>query len=283
MQVKKSLLIHTSRIGLLLIGLMINQYGVADTSLHLDGQWQQGAILFGKVEPGTDVVFGGHKLSLTSAGNFVIGLGRDAAPVAILKTRVPGQPEQVHRFAVTARQYKVQRVNGVPAGTVNPPPEVMARIQKEQALVTQARKHESAREDFLQVFQWPLIGPITGVYGSQRIYNGVPKNPHFGVDVARPVGTEVVAPAGGEVVLAYPDMYFSGGTLIVDHGHGLYSSFIHLSKILVKAGDEIKQGQPIAQVGATGRASGPHLDWRMNWFEERVDPQLLVGPMPTTK
>lgn len=249
-------------------------------ALDIRGQWQQGAILLGKVEPGTEVEFRGRKLSLTEKGEFVIGLGRDAPASAVIKTRQPGQPEAVHRFAVATRQYDVQRVNGVPERTVNPPPEVMARINKEAVMVAAARKFDSRREDFLQPFQWPLVGPITGVYGSQRVYNGVPKNPHFGVDVARPTGTEVVAPAAGKVTLAYPDMYFSGGTLILDHGHGLYSTFIHLSQVLVKVGDEIQQGQPIAQVGATGRATGPHLDWRMNWFDERVDPQLFVGPMP---
>lgn len=249
-------------------------------ALELQGEWRQGAVLLGKVEPGTGVSFGGRTLPVTAAGEFVIGLGRDAPALAELITTAPGQPARVHRFAVQARNYAIQRVDGVPEATVNPPPEVMARINRENALIAAARQYPSARQDFLQTFQWPLIGPITGVYGSQRIYNGVPKNPHFGVDVARPVGTDVVAPVGGKVVLAHPDMYFSGGTLIVDHGHGLYSSFIHLSALLVAVGDEVVQGQPIARVGATGRVTGPHLDWRMNWFEQRVDPQLLVGPMP---
>jgi murein DD-endopeptidase MepM/ murein hydrolase activator NlpD len=124
------------------------------------------------------------------------------------------------------------------------------------------------------------VGRISGVYGSQRFYNGEPNSPHYGVDVAAPTGAEVVSPAAGVVTLVHPDMFFSGGTLIIDHGHGLSSTFIHLSKILVNEGDDIQQGQAIAQVGATGRATGPHLDWRMNWFDQRVDPALLVGAMP---
>jgi murein DD-endopeptidase MepM/ murein hydrolase activator NlpD len=124
-----------------------------------------------------------------------------------------------------------------------------------------------------------VTGRISGVYGSQRILNGKPRRPHFGVDVAAPVGAIVRAPADGLVTLAHGDMFFSGGTLIVDHGHGLSSSFLHLSAILVKEGDRISQGDPIAKVGATGRVSGPHLDWRMNLLGSRLDPQLLVDPM----
>ena len=181
---------------------------------------------------------------------------------------------------VVARDYRIQRVEGVPEKTVNPPEADLARIRKESSLAATARNIDSTLTDFSAPFVWPLIGPITGVYGSQRVYNGTPKNPHFGVDVARPKGTVVIAPAGGIVRLAYDDMYFSGGTLIVDHGHGLTSTFMHLSAILVQEGQRIEQGDPIAKVGSTGRATGPHLDWRMNWYEHRVDPQTLVGPMP---
>ena len=133
---------------------------------------------------------------------------------------------------------------------------------------------------FLAGFIWPLQGPITGVYGSQRILNGEPRRPHFGVDVAAPTGTPVVAPADAIVTLVHPDMYFSGGTLIMDHGHGLSSTFIHLHKVLVEEGQVVKQGDVVAEVGATGRVTGPHLDWRMNLFTVRIDPELLVPPMP---
>ena len=126
---------------------------------------------------------------------------------------------------------------------------------------------------------WPAKGRISGVYGSQRILNGEPRRPHYGVDVAAPVGTLVHAPADGLVTLANEDMFFSGGTLILDHGHALSSSFLHLSAILVKEGQRVRQGDPIAKIGATGRATGPHLDWRMNLGRDRLDPQLLVGPM----
>ena len=123
-------------------------------------------------------------------------------------------------------------------------------------------------------------GRISGVYGSQRVLNGEPRRPHFGLDIAAPTGSPVKAPADGVITLAHPDMYYSGGTVILDHGQGLSSSFLHLSRILVAEGDEVSQGQVIAEVGATGRVTGAHLDWRMNWYDQRIDPQLLVGPMP---
>ena len=136
------------------------------------------------------------------------------------------------------------------------------------------------RADYLEEFVWPLRGAITGVYGSQRVYNGVPKSPHYGIDIAGPTGAPVIAPAPGLVSFAAADLYYSGGTLIVDHGHGLSSTFIHLNKVLVKAGQRVEKGQIIAEVGASGRATGPHLDWRMNWMGVRVDPGLLMKNKP---
>ena len=147
-------------------------------------------------------------------------------------------------------------------------------------MVVSARNRRDERTDFAEPFAWPARGRISGVYGSQRILNGEPRRPHFGLDIAAPTGTPVYAPADGIVTLAYDDMYFSGGTLIVDHGHGLSSSFLHLSEVLVEAGMQVKKGDLIARIGATGRASGPHLDWRMNWLDRRVDPQLLVKDLP---
>jgi murein DD-endopeptidase MepM/ murein hydrolase activator NlpD len=133
--------------------------------------------------------------------------------------------------------------------------------------------------DFAGAFHWPLEGPITGVYGSQRVYNDVPGRPHYGVDVAAATGTPITTPAPGLVTLAHPDMFYSGGTVIIDHGYGISSTMMHLSKVLVDVGQEVVPGDIIAEVGASGRATGPHLDWRMNWFKVRIDPQLLVQPM----
>ncbi|HKX54787.1 MAG TPA: M23 family metallopeptidase, partial [Xanthomonadales bacterium] len=143
-----------------------------------------------------------------------------------------------------------------------------------------ARRLRDQRTDYLQGFDWPAAGRISGVYGSQRILNGEPGRPHYGLDIAAPSGHPVYAPAAGIITLTHRDMYFSGGTLIVDHGQGLSSTFLHLSEILVETGDAVQQGDLIARIGATGRASGPHLDWRMNWLDRRVDPQLLVQGEP---
>ncbi len=256
----------------------------ASIALEINGKWQQGAVIVGRLSiaeqaAGEQVEFQGKKLHIAPNGQFVIGLGRDATAAAVLVITNKGKREQ-RSFVVKAREYSVQRVDGVPQETVEPSPEQVERSKREAELVGEARIGDLPLMFFAQKFQWPLLGPISGVYGSQRIYNGVPKTPHYGVDIAKPSGTLVHAPAGGVVTLAYPDMFFSGGTLIIDHGHGLSSTFIHLSKILVKKGDAIMQGQEIALVGQTGRASGPHLHWAMNWFQTRVDPQLLVGPMP---
>lgn len=248
-------------------------------ALEITGEWQQGAVIIGQVPAGVSVEYKQRKLQLTKDGKFVIGLGRDAPPIAEIMTTTQGKTE-AHQFEVKARAYNIQRVEGVPQATVEPNKEQDERIAREAALVANARKVDLPLAFFTQKFQWPLIGPISGVYGSQRVYNGIPKAPHFGVDIAKPVGTLVKAPAGGTVTLVHPDMFLSGGTLIIDHGHGLSSTFIHLSKILVKEGDKIAQGQDIALVGQTGRASGPHLHWAMNWFDERVDPQLIVDAMP---
>lgn len=244
-------------------------------ALEISGNWQQGAVIIGKASPDTQVEYKQRKLQLTRDGKFVIGLGRDAPEVAIITTIQKGKTQE-HKFSVKQRTYEIQRVEGVPQATVEPNPEQEARIKQEAELVSAARKADLPLEFFLQTFQWPLKGPISGVYGSQRVYNGIPKTPHFGLDIAMSVGTLVRAPASGVVTLVHPDMFLSGGTLIIDHGHGLSSTFIHLSKILVKPGDEISQGRDIALVGQTGRASGPHLHWAMNWFDERVDPQLMV-------
>lgn len=253
---------------------------LASAALELTGEWQQGGVIIGKVPQGIKVEYRGKQLQISPAGQFVIGLGRDAEKAATLVTIDSAGTRQEHRFDVKARTYNIQKVTGVPQQTVEPDPAQVERAKREAQMAADARKGDLPLSFFSQKFKWPLIGPVTGVYGSQRFYNGVPNSPHYGVDIAKPVGTLVKAPAGGVVTLVHPDMFFSGGTLIIDHGHGLSSTFIHLSEVLVKKGDAITQGQIIAKVGKTGRATGPHLDWRMNWFEERVDPQLLVEPMP---
>lgn len=247
-------------------------------NVKLNGTFNQGGMVLGKCPAPCTVKINGKALKVTAGGDFVFGFGRDASTDQTLSVAVGNKPAKPYPFTIKKRKYMVQSVTGVPQATVNPPPEVMERIAREQALVDAARNITSDRVDFMSGYAWPLKGRISGVYGSQRIYNGQPGNPHYGLDIAAPVGTPVKAPMAGKVRLAEPDLYFSGGTIIVDHGHGIFSSFIHLSKVLVKVGQEIKRGDVIGKVGATGRASGPHLDWRINWFSERLDPQYVLPP-----
>ena len=255
---------------------------VMASCVALTGSLTQGGLVWGKVTPGSLVSLDGVTLDVLPDGTTFAGFGRDAPATAQLLVAGDEPCRQVLNIA--RREYKIQRVTGVPQQTVTPPPQEMERIRREQALVDAAKARRFPRPDLLQGalagFQWPALGPISGVYGSQRFYNGAAGNPHYGVDMAVPTGTPVHAPAAGIVTLAEPDLFFSGGTIILDHGFRLSSAFLHMSKILVAVGQEVKTGDVIGAVGATGRASGPHLDWRMNWRDQRIDPQLLAPPMP---
>ena len=249
---------------------------------QISGALQQGGFIWARVAPGSSVTLDGEPLDVLADGTTFAGFGRDAAATAELVVEGPAACRQT--LQVLPRDYLIQRVEGVPEATVNPPPEQLERIRRESALVAAARARILPRADLLWAalagFVWPVQGPISGVYGSQRYYNGEPRRPHFGVDVAAPEGALVRAPGPGVVTLAQPDLFFSGGTVILDHGYRLSSTFLHLSAVQVRAGDELQTGDVIGAVGATGRATGPHLDWRMNWREVRIDPQLLAPPMP---
>ncbi|MEC9347140.1 MAG: M23 family metallopeptidase [Pseudomonadota bacterium] len=181
---------------------------------------------------------------------------------------------------ITQRTWLEQRIEGLPQRMVTPPDEVVERIRRENAAIAGVRALDTPGALFAQGWQWPAIGPVSGVYGSRRILNGQPRQPHFGIDVAVPTGTPVIAPTDAVVRMAEPDLYFTGGTVMLDHGHGVTSVYSHLSRIDVTVGQTVKAGEPIGAVGATGRATGAHLDWRINWFGERLDPALFVGPMP---
>ena len=254
---------------------------VADTGVRLDGPRIQGGLLRGQVPPGSAVEFEGDAVRVSNGGWFLIGFGRDAPPTAELVVVFPDGRRERRELTVERREYDIQRIDGLPPGKVTPrSDEDIARIMAEIRMTKQARAIDDPRTDFLSGFRWPIKGRISGVYGSQRILNGEPRRPHFGIDIAAPTGTRVAAPADGVVTLVHPDMFFSGGTMIVDHGHGLSSAFLHLSRILVEKGQRVAQGETIAEVGSTGRSTGPHLDWRINLFGRRIDPALLVGPMP---
>ncbi|WP_420807238.1 M23 family metallopeptidase [Alteromonas facilis] len=236
---------------------------------------QPGALVRGKLTQPATLYFDDKVLKTSANGWFVFGVSRDATGEVMLRwENHEGSGEE--RYALPAREYDIQRIDGLPQKMVTPPESVLERIRKDNQQVAKGRSINTDFEYFAQSFIWPAEGRISGVYGSQRVLNGEPKRPHYGVDVAGPVGTPVIAPADGVVTLFVPDMYYSGGTLIIDHGHQVTSTFIHLHKAHVKAGDKVKQGQLIAEIGETGRVTGAHLDWRINWGSVRVDPQLLV-------
>ncbi|SFK72903.1 M23 family metallopeptidase [Lysobacter sp. cf310] len=237
---------------------------------------QQGAMVIGKVPAGASVRYGERTLRATPYGSVVFGIGREqTAPVEVDVMAADGRSQRVS-IVVLPRDWPIEQINGVPPKTVNPPPEIAERIRREQALVTAARDRDDERADFAQAFVWPVRGRISGRFGNQRVYNGQPGSAHSGMDIAAATGTPVLAPAAGVVTFAAPDLYLTGGTLLLDHGHGISSNFLHLSRIDVKVGDRIVQGQVLGAVGATGRATGPHLHWGMNWFDVRIDPLLVL-------
>ncbi|MCD7097354.1 M23 family metallopeptidase [Stenotrophomonas sp. MMGLT7] len=237
----------------------------------------QGAMVIGRVPPGSRVSYGDRELRVSGYGSVVLGIGRDEKGPLQIQVQRPDGARETQTIAVTPRDWPTERVNGVPPKTVNPPPAIAERIRREQAQVTAARQRDDARTDFAQKFAWPVQGRISGRFGNARVYNGQASGSgHSGMDIAVPTGTPVKAPAAGVVTFAAPDLYLTGGTVLLDHGYGISSNFLHLSRLDVKAGDRVEQGQVIGAVGATGRATGPHLHWGMNWFDVRIDPLLVL-------
>ncbi len=273
------------RAGAFLLGLLFTASffmaapALADTPLDLRGRMEQGGLVVGQAAPGARATLDGMALDVDEAGVFAFGFDRDHGPQAKLNVTYAdgGTVERV--LAVKAREWQIQRVEGVPQKFVSPPPEAMAQIARSTALKNEARKARAAGAGFTGEFIWPATGPISGVFGSQRYYNGEPRRPHYGVDVAAPTGTPIRAPAAGIVTLASEDMYFEGGLVFLDHGQGVTSLMMHMSRVDVTAGQQVAQGDVLGAVGGTGRATGPHLHWGMYWRGAYLDPQLLVGPM----
>ncbi|WP_166255211.1 M23 family metallopeptidase [Marinobacter salicampi] len=247
----------------------------ADT-LTLDGPLSQGSLVRGQAAAGSEVRLNDEPVRTTEDGRFVIGFGRTAELSQRLVIITPEGQREIRELQLQERDYDVQRIEGVPARTVTPSEESLERIRREADQVRLVRSEDSDLTGFLGEFVWPAEGRISGVYGSQRVYNGEPRSPHFGIDIAAPRGAPVIAPADGMITLAAPDLFYSGGTLIIDHGHGVSSTFLHLSEFEVSLGAEVRQGDLIARVGSSGRSTGPHLDWRVNWFDVRVDPTLIA-------
>lgn len=249
-------------------------------ALELDGNLEQGGLVIGRVAPGATVHLDGTMLDMDGEGVFAFGFDRDQGATAKLIVNLPDGGTIERDLAIAPREWKIQRVEGVPQQFVTPPPEAMESIARSTRIKNEARKTRAEGSWFQEGFIWPAIGPISGVFGSQRYYNGEPRRPHYGVDVAAPTGTPIVAPAGGVVTLADMDMYFEGGLVFLDHGQGVTSLMMHMSRIDVKVGDRVEQGDLLGAIGGTGRATGPHLHWGLYWRGAWLDPQRLVGPMP---
>jgi murein DD-endopeptidase MepM/ murein hydrolase activator NlpD len=236
------------------------------------GAMTQGSLALGQAPPGSSVALDGRPLRVMADGRFVFGFEPGQTRAALVTVRYPEGGGDSRSFTPTPRPYDIQRVNGLPQETVTPPPEVAARIEREAAAIYLARLEDSGGDgDFLSGFDWPAPGILSGVFGSQRIDNGVPMAPHYGVDMAAPAGTPILAPADGRVSIS-ADHYLNGGLTLIDHGQGVSTAYLHQSRRLVTAGQRVTRGQLIGHVGQTGRATGPHLHWAMNWFEVRLDP-----------
>lgn len=245
---------------------------------ELTGPVEQGALVIGRSTPGTAVTLDGDPVRVDADGRFVLGFGRDAQESAELVETAPSGARVVTPLVVAPRQWDVQRIDGLPPRKVTPDPETMERIRAQAAEIAAVRDTDRESPDLFAGFVHPVAGEvrISGVFGSQRILNGKPRSPHSGTDYAAPEGRAVLATGPGVVSLVQRDNHFTGQTVMIDHGHGVQSVYAHLSRIDVAEGETVIAGQPIGAVGATGRATGPHLHFGLSWFQERLDPQTVL-------
>jgi len=257
------------RIILSLFFLLITTSSFAAT---FQGKFIQGSFILGKTEAGTEVLIDKKKVKVTSDGYFAFGLSRDRKNDVAITINEKKIIKKVFK-----REYKIQRIDGLEEKKVTPPEEVYERIKRENKLIGEARAINSDLDFFKNKFINPLENAIiTGVYGSQRILNGKPKWPHYGIDFAAEEGTKIKAMLDGVVTLAESDLFYTGGTLIFDHGHGISTLYMHMKTLMVKKGQKVKQGDIIGTVGSTGRSTGAHLDVRLNWFQTRLDPATVL-------
>lgn len=256
----------------------------ATPPLVLEGALEQGGLLFGKTAPNVrKISVDGAPILVGDDGDFLIGIAREAAPTLVLRAEASDGGVSERTLEIAPRTFAIERISGPKFDTSRPmPPALAARRAQETVRIAAARAALMARTAWRSAWVWPAVGRISGVYGSQRILNGVPRAPHWGVDIAAPTGTPVVAPAPGIVRLAGSGFMLEGGLVILDHGQGLFSQFLHLSHIDVADGQEVAAGDRIGAIGATGRATGPHLHWGLVLRDTRVDPTRVpgLGPMP---
>ena len=260
----------------ILISLLFLLITTSSFAVTFDGKFIQGSFILGKTEPGSEVFIDKKKVKVTSDGFFVFGLGRDRKYDVVITLNKDGNKQKIVK-KIQKRKYNIQRIDGLEERKVTPPEEVYERIKRENKWINEARAINSNLTFFTKKFTVPLENTIiSGVYGSQRILNGKPKWPHYGLDFAADEGTKIKAMLDGTVTLAKPDLFYTGGTLIFDHGHGVSTLYMHMKKILPKKGQKVKQGDVIGTVGSTGRVTGAHLDVRLNWFQTRLDPATVL-------
>ena len=245
----------------------------------LNGKFTQGALLRGQAPAGAKVTLNGETVQTNKDGKFVVGFEREAPLHQTLVVKLDNGQKWQRDITLEKREYNIQRIDGLEQKMVSPPAEVTARIKQDNINVANARSGNTDLDALFTRFEWPAKGVISGVYGSQRILNGVPKWPHYGLDIANETGTPVYAPVDGVVTMA-DDLYYSGNTLILDHGMRVFSTFLHMDTITVEVGETVKQGEQIGTIGSTGRSTGPHLDWRINLGNTRLDPQTIISGSP---
>ncbi len=248
----------------------------AAPNITISGEASQGGLIVGKTEPGNKVTLNGKTLAVSASGDYTFGFSRDDVATYTLAVSNDNGDRIQKVITPAKREYNIQRIEGIKKSIMRPNPDAVKRSAQDSKQIKTVRKIGSDLTSFAGGFIAPIDGTITGVYGSQRVFNGEKKRPHFGLDYAGKIGDPVKAPADGVVLLWVPDMFYSGGTMIIDHGHGVSSTFLHLSKSYVKLGDVVKQGEVVAAVGNSGRTTGPHLDWRINWFDVKIDPALVL-------
>ena len=246
-------------------------------SVEFIGDFKQGSFILGKTKPNSIVFIDNRKVRVSNDGYFVFGLDRDRKNNVLIKIKNKKETELIEK-KVFKRKYRIQRIDGLPPKQVTPPPEVYEKIKKDNVLIGKARAINSKLAFFKDKFIYPIDKYIiTGVYGSQRILNGKPRRPHYGIDFHAPEGTPVKSMMDGVVTLVEDDMYFTGGTIIFDHGHGISTLYMHMKDINVKKGQKVKKGEIVGTLGQSGRATGPHLDIRLNWFEVKLDPASVLN------
>ncbi len=251
------------------------------TNTHLNaiefkGKFLQGHYIVGITEPAARIIIDKKEVKVSKEGYFVFGIDRDRKFDLTITKIVNGKKDKIIK-KVLKRKYNIQRIDGLEESKVTPPESVYKRIKEENNKIGEARAINSDLPFFKNQFIMPVKGIISGVYGSQRILNGKPRWPHYGIDIAAKQGTMIKSSGSGIVTMAEDDLYYTGGTIIMDHGHGISTIYSHLENVMVSVGDQINQGDIIGTVGSTGRSTGPHLDFRVNWFQTRLDPMSIIN------